>query len=64
MATFLVSMRFAVGNMLLECVLVAVLLVEGVEGLIAMIALAVGCLLVTLLALGVATVRLVVSSLV
>lgn len=50
--------------MLLECVLVAVPLVEGVEGLIAVIALAVGRLQVTLLALGVAAVRLVVSTLV
>lgn len=63
-ATFLVSTRFAVGNVLLECVLVAILLVEGVEVLIAVIALTVGCRQVTLLALSIAAVRFVVSSLV
>lgn len=58
-ATLAAPAGLAEGGVLLESVIITVLLVEGVKGLVAVVAVAVRLPQVSLLTLGVATVRLV-----
>lgn len=60
----IVSQALAVGGLRLELVLVAILFVEGVESLVALITFTIGFLQVTLLALRIAPVGSVVTALV